>query len=254
MFSVNTNNLPSAPTSYAAALQLHDSIKPNREGKKPLGKMRRGEFWIQRDTQENIHLIYHRTSVITHHPDNTLTLDTTYNSNNTRAVANALLPHPFGVFIHASNQFISTQEEDYPANKPLIIDLNTYTLNTKQQIEVRYVDKEKAKGAQKVLQMWKKFVTAATQLQPGYYLQLRDSATNSYTPTEEQLTHPDILDPDYFIPTIIQPYIRYTYTNQHNFFTYLTHLMYVAHDVYYYAPQPLGTLPSKSQTWRVKEN
>lgn len=258
-FSISTRNLPSRYnfSSYANALLYYNGIKPKRDGTRPLSTNRKGPYEIVLNQwNQNIQLVYHSTSVVTITPENKMLIDLSWNSMSTGMFAQALTPSGVRIYIHKGSNVVSVQDNAYITDRATI-DLNEVKLiEGATTVEVRSVNTSRTKQPRAILKGVEKFVSAAVALTPDYLRTLYDTCpSNIYNiDYNKRLRAIDPADPETFLP-VVQAMTRHKYLLSYDkLMAPLRSLLYDAFEVYDWAELPDGTLPSPSQTYRIKEN
>jgi hypothetical protein len=258
-FSISTRHLPSRMrfTNYIKAVEFYNNVKPKRDGTRPLAKNRKGPYEIVLNPyNHNVELFYHSTPVVSITPDDRLILQLGYNSMSTRMFAQALTPLDISVYAHKGNNVVSAGNKEYLTDYA-IIDLKTNTFVKGQNVvEVRSVNTQRTKQPRAILRAIEKFMSAAVALTPDYLKTLYDTCPSNIYRQDyaDHLRAVDPADPETFLP-VVQAMIRHSYSiRMPALMAFLRQELYDAFKVYDWTELPDGTLPSPSQTYRIKEN
>lgn len=249
MFGISTNNLPSRWNfkDYTAALAYHDSIRPTRtDGRRPLATNRRGPFTIQQHPRTKaIELVLYSTEVITINPSDTLDLDLTFNSNPTRAFAQALTPSWVSIYAERNHNVVRCNGKSYFTDKASF-DLSTsQMISGKTRLEQRVVNRKRAKPVQTILEAILGVIDMAEAVNPDFISDLRKTYPIYYYNINAADTLAiNLDDSDTYLPLITK--LSYIPTWR----KHLKELLYKAHEVYDCIPIADGVLPPRSATFR----
>lgn len=244
-FSISTHHFPPRQnfSSYENALKFYESIKPKRDGTRPLTTNRKGAYTINK-WQGNIELVYYSTAVVTITPENKMKMDVSWGSISTRIFADYFSPPGVNVSAYGGYQKITIGKHAFLEPR-ITFDLNTLEVtSTVRPIDVYVLDRKRAAPVQQLVRKCDGIVEAMLRV-AGVAAVMYQGRVSSHIASKPADMSVEEYVSEHYLPLIRNRGVVRHLTSKRR--------MYEAYGCYDKIRLPYGTIPKKGQEWEYGE-